>query len=96
MTESHPDDQSLPFPGSVSKLAPASCRSACPGTVTTVKRVPSPSSGLHLCTGESGLPSSAQNVIHALDAMSRRIDDLARELHCLGYFDDESDGPRAA
>ncbi|MFK7961537.1 MAG: hypothetical protein AB8G96_13540 [Phycisphaerales bacterium] len=42
-----------------------------------------------------GLPSSADHVIDALDTMSRRIDDLARELNVFGHFDDD-DGPRAA
>jgi hypothetical protein len=44
----------------------------------------------------AGLPDSAGQVIDALETMSRRIDDLARELNCLGYFDDDEDGPRAA
>lgn len=34
-------------------------------------------------------------VFAAVDTMSRRMEDLAREFDCLGYFDDE-DGPRAA
>lgn len=42
-----------------------------------------------------GLPSSADDVIDALDTMSRRIDDLARELNVFGHFDND-DGPRAA
>ena len=41
------------------------------------------------------LPESAEQVFDAIDDMSRRIDDLARELRCLGHFDD-GDGPRAA
>ena len=41
------------------------------------------------------LPESASDVFDALEDMSRRIDDLARELNCLGFFDDD-DGPRAA
>ena len=41
------------------------------------------------------LPDSAGQVIEAIDSMSRRLDDLARELRCLGHFDDD-DGPRAA
>ena len=45
----------------------------------------------------TSLPKSAEEMFDALDTMSRRIDDLARELHCLGYFDDDGDdGPRAA
>ena len=40
---------------------------------------------------------SASDVIDALQTVSRRITDLARELKCLGYFDDGDDGrPRAA
>lgn len=42
------------------------------------------------------LPSSAEEVLDALDDMSRRIDHLARELRCLGWFDENDDGPRAA
>ena len=36
-----------------------------------------------------------EHVLAAVDTMSRRMEDLAREFDCLGYFDDE-DGPRAA
>jgi hypothetical protein len=35
------------------------------------------------------------DALASLDHASRRMDDLARELNCLGYFDDD-DGPRAA
>ncbi len=41
------------------------------------------------------LPKSAADALRAIDEMSGRIDDLARELNCLGYFDDD-DSPRAA
>ena len=34
-------------------------------------------------------------VFTAADTLSRRMEDLAREFGCLGYFDDD-DGPRAA
>ena len=46
----------------------------------------------------TGLPESASQVFEAIEVMSRRIDDLARELNCLGHFDDDDDdrGPRAA
>jgi hypothetical protein len=44
----------------------------------------------------SSLTSSAAEVYQSLENMSRRIDDLARELKCLGFFDDEDDSPRAA
>ncbi|MDY7110161.1 MAG: hypothetical protein SYC29_16140 [Planctomycetota bacterium] len=42
------------------------------------------------------LPDSAEQVLEAIEHMSRRIDDLARELNCLGHFDDDDDGPKAA
>lgn len=43
------------------------------------------------------LPKSADDVLAVFDTMSRRIDDLARELNCLGYFpSDDDDRPRAA
>lgn len=43
------------------------------------------------------LPDSAEQVLEAIENMSRRIDDLARELKCLGHFDDDDDeGPKAA
>ncbi len=35
-------------------------------------------------------------VFTALNAVSRRMEDLARELGCLGYFYDDDDRPRAA
>ena len=45
----------------------------------------------------TSLPESAGQVFEAIDQMSRRIDDLARELNCLGFFDnDDDDSPRAA
>lgn len=36
------------------------------------------------------------DALAALAKVSRRINDLARELKCLGYFDDGDDRPRAA
>ena len=39
--------------------------------------------------------STGEQALSAVDRMSRRIDDLARELNCLGFFGDE-DSPRAA
>lgn len=43
------------------------------------------------------MPASAGHALEAIETMSRRIDDLARELDCLGYFDDgDDDRPRAA
>ncbi|NCF38800.1 MAG: hypothetical protein GWP75_01630 [Planctomycetia bacterium] len=37
-----------------------------------------------------------EQVLRAADEASRRMEDLARELHCLGDFDHGDDGPRAA
>ncbi len=39
---------------------------------------------------------AGEDVLAALENVSRRIDDLARELNCLGWFDDNDDSPRAA
>jgi hypothetical protein len=40
---------------------------------------------------------SGPAALAAIEHVSRRIDDLARELNCLGYFDDAfDDWPRAA
>ncbi len=44
-------------------------------------------------TGDAG---PVMDVFTALDAVSRRMEDLARELGCLGYFYDDDDRPRAA
>jgi hypothetical protein len=44
----------------------------------------------------TALPESAGGVFDAIEDMSRRIDHLARELGCLGFFDEDDDGPRAA
>ena len=45
----------------------------------------------------AGLPDSARQVLQSIDRMSRRIEDLARELNCLGHFNtDDDDRPRAA
>lgn len=47
--------------------------------------------------GEDEFLDSAEDVLDALQTVSRRITDLARELGCLGYFDDaNNDRPRAA
>lgn len=35
------------------------------------------------------------DVLYAFERVSRRMEDLARTLGCLGFFDDD-DGPRAA
>lgn len=37
-----------------------------------------------------------ERVFTTIDTMSRRMEDLAREFDCLGYFDDDDGGPRAA
>ncbi|MCA9290734.1 MAG: hypothetical protein KDA25_06375 [Phycisphaerales bacterium] len=37
-----------------------------------------------------------ERVLQAVDDMSWRIEDLARSMNCLGYFEDDEDGPRAA
>ena len=37
-----------------------------------------------------------EQVLRAADEASRLMEDLARELHCLGDFDHGDDGPRAA
>ena len=40
---------------------------------------------------------SADNALHALDDACRKMDVLARELDCLGFFSDTTDeGPKAA
>jgi len=39
---------------------------------------------------------SGEDALMALENVSRRIDDLARELNCLGWFGDDDDEPRAA
>ena len=36
------------------------------------------------------------DIDEALDDSNRRIEHLARTLKCLGYFDDDPSGPRAA
>ncbi|MHC4081796.1 MAG: hypothetical protein ACYS15_03605 [Planctomycetota bacterium] len=38
---------------------------------------------------------SLSDALDALESVSRRMEDLARALGCLGYFDDD-DRPRAA
>ncbi len=44
----------------------------------------------------AGGEGPAVDVFTTLDAVSRRMEDLARELGCLGYFYDDDDRPRAA
>ena len=36
------------------------------------------------------------DVLYAFEKASRRMEDLARTLGCLGFFDDDDDRPRAA
>ncbi len=36
------------------------------------------------------------DVLYAFERVSRRMEDLARTLGCLGFFDDDDDQPRAA
>jgi hypothetical protein len=40
--------------------------------------------------------ASPHSALDAVEQVSRRIDDLARQLNCLGHFDVEDDRPRAA
>ncbi|MEM7227352.1 MAG: hypothetical protein AAF432_00910 [Planctomycetota bacterium] len=43
------------------------------------------------------LPESPEELVDAIEAMIGRMNELARELNCFGYFDDgDDDGPRAA
>ena len=43
----------------------------------------------------SSLSENSQRALDAVEDVSRRIDDLANKLGCLGHFD-QSEGPRAA
>ena len=47
-------------------------------------------------TGYSGSLGSVEDVLQAAEEASRRMEVLARELHCLGIYPDGDDGPRAA
>lgn len=47
--------------------------------------------------GQSKDADLTTELLNAFATVSRRIEDLARELKCLGYFDDDDqDRPRAA
>jgi hypothetical protein len=43
----------------------------------------------------SSLSENSRRALDAVEGVSRRIDDLANKLGCLGHFD-QSEGPRAA
>ena len=43
----------------------------------------------------SAMSENSRRALDAVDDVSRRIDDLANKLGCLGHFD-QSEGPRAA
>jgi hypothetical protein len=58
--------------------------------------LPFPQDAEETCSAGRPWPESASDALSALDDMSRHIRDLARELNCLGYFDDDPDLPRAA
>ena len=55
-----------------------------------------PQSGGDQDEADSLLPNSVDQIFQTLDSMSRSIRDLARELNCLGFFDDDDDRPKAA
>lgn len=57
---------------------------------------PIPFPGLTRTGGRATPRDPAGEVLAAFAKVSRRINDLARELKCLGYFDDDEDRPRAA
>ena len=40
--------------------------------------------------------AEVRNTLALTNAMSQRMEDLAREFYCLGYFDSDDDGPKAA
>ena len=40
--------------------------------------------------------SEIRNTLALASTMSQRMEDLAREFDCLGYFDSDDDGPKAA
>lgn len=40
--------------------------------------------------------AEVRNSLALASAMSQRMEDLAREFDCLGYFDSDDDGPKAA
>jgi hypothetical protein len=48
------------------------------------------------CASNDSPRDPAGEVLAAFSDVSRRIEDLARELKCFGYFDDGDDFPRAA
>ncbi|MHC5003695.1 MAG: hypothetical protein ACYTJ0_11280 [Planctomycetota bacterium] len=45
---------------------------------------------------EGSSSQTAERAIAAVETMSRKLEDLARELNCFGYFDGDDDRPRAA
>lgn len=52
-------------------------------------------------TGGAGRLADHERLLEAMETMSRRMEDLARELGCLGHFADDGDShdddrPRAA
>ena len=50
-----------------------------------------------LSPGRPRIGLSTDELLSAINSMSRRMDDLARQLNCFGHFnDDDDDGPRAA
>jgi hypothetical protein len=61
---------------------------------TEEARKPQAPIDLHQFLGKD-LPESADELLEKVEAMIGKIEDLARELNCFGYFDDD-DGPKAA
>ncbi len=56
-----------------------------------VFRFPRPTSA-----GDGAPTQESPDVLYAFERVSRRMEDLARTLGCLGFFDDDDDRPRAA
>jgi hypothetical protein len=47
--------------------------------------------------GGTAEPGAAPHpALSAIEGVSRRIGDLARQLNCLGFYDDDDNRPRAA
>jgi len=55
-----------------------------------------PAGGAGGVRGRRPAPDCTDSVIASFATVSRRITDLARELKCLGYFNEDDDTPRAA
>lgn len=81
---------SLPFPVHASRGA-----STRKTTITPTRSALTPPAPARV-NNDDRPADAVRFALDAMDNVSRRMEDLARQLNCLGHFEHDDDGPRAA